>query len=85
MSKQYELVAHKTYVRGSSLFKAGEKYSAEQVGDLVDATNEEGEDLFAEVEGEAKTARKSIVVGKKAPAPAPDGGDGKGGDDTVTV
>lgn len=85
MSKQYELVAHKTYVIGSRLFKAGEKYSAEQVGDLADATTEDDEPLFAEVEGEAKAVRKSIVVGKKASAPAPDGGDGKGGDETITV
>lgn len=83
MSKQYELTGAQTYATLKTLFKAGEKYSESEVGDLVDATLEDEETpLFSEVAA-GKSAGKRVTIGK---AKATEGeGEGGEGNQTLTV
>lgn len=81
MSKGYSLMGGTTYATLKAVFKAGEVYSAEEVGALATATTETGEALFEEVEldehgtvaaadqdGDEAPAeqKKSVTIGKRA-------------------
>ena len=87
----YALVIGLTYATlDKGVFKAGVGYTADQLGDHLDDTNEEGDAYFEEVgeedvvakenpqTNEIKVTKKSVTINKKAAAPA-EGGDGKVG------
>lgn len=85
MSKKYELVIGQTYATLKKVFKAGETFTEEELGDDLNAQNDDGENYFAEAEAAPK---KTIAVGGKKQKAA-EGGEGDGGKSgdgsTVTV
>lgn len=82
MSKQYELTGAQTYATVEKVFKAGERYSEAELGDLKDAVLEDEETpLFSEAS--AEKAGKRVTIGKaKAQAGEVEGGEGN---QTLTV
>lgn len=86
----YGLVIGLTYATlDKGVFREGVGYTAEQLGDHIDDTNDEGLNYFEEVgedeivgenlqSNEVKTTKKSVTINKKTAAASE--GDGKVGD-----
>lgn len=86
MSKTYMLTGAKTYATITRVFKAGEVYTEDQLGDAINAVTQDGRPMFSEYATpgsnpakDTKTERteksdqgKRLVIGKSRHAPVGD-------------